>query len=41
MKGGSNRKKGICVLAPNENGIEGIIDIIEVKNGLKITYKRR
>lgn len=22
MKGGSNRKKGICVLAPNESGIE-------------------
>lgn len=38
MKGGSNRKKGVCVLAPNESGIEGIINIIEVKNGLKIKY---
>ena len=38
MKGGKKFKKGICVLSHNSNNISGIINLIEMIDGLHIEY---
>ncbi len=36
-----SRIQGVCVLAENPNGVSGVIDMIEVRNGVKFKYNIR